>query len=139
MRTLTPHEQTQRLLLRTIHNAHEKWRAGRSSYKIEDVPEGLRMSNEQRSQLEVLDFIADSPKRVFAYIKEINGRLSFVTTFMGGTLATITWAGEDFHVWGFGQKSTRANFRCVGINGRTYSGTYFKSSGSYCRMKEVKP
>lgn len=143
MRTLTPQEQAERVILRTVHDSFEKWRNGRTSYKTEEVPPGLEITNAQRSRLEVLDFIADPPDRYFAYVKterigehSTGERIVSVTTWTGDKLsAEILTEGADFRS-SFGD--TRCNFRFRAINGATYSGTYYKSAGDYCRLRKMK-
>lgn len=141
IRTLTESERAEMVILRAIHEEHEKWRAGRTSYKIQECPETLRMTNEQRSRLEVLSFLDYPPERYFAYVKEQGsaGIIQSVTTWIGDGLADVTWQGVPFKVWGtFGQPSIRVNFRALAISGHAYSGTYYKSSGDYCRMRRIK-
>jgi len=140
--TLTEAQEAERAQLRARVDAFEVWRAGRASYRSEEVPPGLAVENAELSRLETLDFIASPPERYFAYVKTeplgahgTGERIRAITTWTGETLANVTWEGPDFRD---SLGGVRVNFRCVGINGRTYSGTYFKSARSYCRMKQTK-
>lgn len=139
LRTLTPKEETERAQLRARVDAFAQWLGKRTSYKPEEVPQGLSVENSERSRLEVLEFIAAPPEKAFAYIKETSALLWAVTTWTGDTLATVTWSGMPYKCPAFGQQSECVNFRAVGINGATYSGIYYKSAGNYCRLRRVKP
>lgn len=140
MRTLTIKEESERAQLRARVNAFAQWLGKRTSYKPEEVPQGLNVENSERSRLEILDFIADPPSKLFAYVQEQGHArsLAFVTTWTGDTLATVTWQGDPYSCPAFGRSSERVNFRAVGVNGVSYSGIYYKSSGNYCRLTKTK-
>lgn len=110
-------------------------RSGWASYRPEDVPEDARMSNDERSALEVYDWLMAPPERYFLYITEdkATGRLS-ATTWTGDVLGAVTrgCAYRD----NFG--GTRVPITVRGINGTLYHGTYFKSAGDYARIKRAK-
>jgi hypothetical protein len=105
------------------------------------------LTNEQRSAAEVAAFIADEPGPYFAYwnargrwsrpgVKPELIRGDIITTWTGDRLADITWTGNVFGS-GFGDR--RQNFRALGVNGATYSGTAYLTAGDYVRMRPVKP
>ena len=104
---------------------------GWTSYKPEQVAHLNPPANEERSQVEIFDFINDIPKRYFLYIDEKN---SIATTWMGNELGGVSFGRE----WkdNFGGK--RVSIKIKAINGKNYSGTYFKSSGNYAKIKLVK-
>lgn len=138
IRTITPEEQAERVILRAIYDAFEKWRAGRNGYKSEDVPPSLVITNAQRSRLEILDFIAAPPTKKFAYVEEqaVSKILVRVKTWTGDLLGDVIWQGHPYHCGGFG--SVRVNFRAKMITGHTYSGVYYQSSGHYAMLTQIK-
>lgn len=101
--------------------------------------------NRETSRNEVAAWIADKPQRYFAYVKErenterigcsvstaIRGEL---TTCMGDKLGYI-YGGKPYRD-NFG--AYRVSIDVVGTNGVLYYGTYYRSSGSYCRIKAYK-
>jgi hypothetical protein len=114
----------------------EFWRAGRLSYRTDEVPAKLaHVTNDMRSAVETFSFEQCPPERYFAYVRVIEG---------GDRCEVITWIGQLLgrgtlgREWrdSFGGKRVPLSF--VGINGRKYNGTYFKSSGDYCRVRRAK-
>lgn len=146
-RTLTTAEEQERQQLRQRSDAFSVWLGKRNNYKAEEVPAGLEMPNGARSRLEVLDFIADPPTRYFAYVQDVPGmspaarslgltpKLARVITWIGDTLANVTWTGD---AWRDNFGGERVPFRCEAINGLSYSGVYYKSAGNYCRLRLLK-
>lgn len=110
---------------------------GWASYKPEEKPANVPdVTNEERSKVEVFEFMRDKPRRYFAYVRLQAGHQVPVTTFTGDILGQIVWLGQPYTVAGFGPfPSVRQNLRIEAINGLVYSAVYFKSSGDYCRMK----
>lgn len=99
----------------------------------------LDKHNRELSEREVAAFKAGvGVNGYFAYWREHDGQRS-IGTWTGDQLATVTWASRPYRVPAFGFPSTRVNFRALGIDGREYAGTYYSSSGSYVRMRAVKP
>jgi hypothetical protein len=96
-------------------------------------------SNEDRSAVETYEFQHRDAGAAgyFAYWSQPPGGPAKIGTFTGDKLADVTYARE-YTVPAFGHRSVRVNFRARGIDGHCYSGTYFKSSGSYVRMKRAK-
>lgn len=151
---------------------------GWASYKQEDLPchcdgtiedpadvmcpRHTVITNDERSQVEVYEFIRDKPGRYFAYVK-FRGKscavhypiecppASFcpykgdrqaagedmVTTWAGAPLGRIVWRGPVYETQQYGGYGKRQNLRIEAINGLVYSAVYYKSSGDYCRMKVV--
>jgi hypothetical protein len=103
----------------------------RTSYMPEEVAHLNPPTNVERSELEIFEFCRDKPDRYFLYIEEGN---STATTFMGDCLGTVQF-GMKYRD-NFGGK--RQPVRIEAINGETYSGTYYKSSGNYARVRKVK-
>lgn len=97
------------------------------------------MSNAERSELESLQFRADVPEKYFAYVRETDaGNPLTVTTWTGDMLGAVIAYGQPYQVPGFGSTSTRQNLTVEAVNGRRYSAVYFRSAGSYCRMRVMK-
>lgn len=99
--------------------------------------------NAETSKREVQRFHA-VPKggRFFAYVDErgsasCHGR---VTTWTGDTLALIVWKGARYRCPAFGGfGSERQNFRAQDpVTGALWSGTYYCSSGNYCRLRRIQ-
>lgn len=97
-------------------------------------------TNAEQSSKEVEAFKARAGDKWFAYWKDAkDGEPAKITTWVGDVLATVTWAGHDYKSPAFGGwPSTRRNFRCVGVDGRKWFGTYYVSSGSYVRIAAKK-
>lgn len=116
--------------------ASKTYWAGRRSLSTEESRRDPS-SNEDRSLVEVYEFEhMDAGKDGYmAYWKD--GRV--IVNWMGAVLAEILHQGGSYRSPAFGGRgSERVNFRALGIDGHTYSGTYYKSSGDYVRMKRVK-
>ena len=111
----------------------QRGRNGWASYKPSDVPAGIpQPTNEQRSALEVYDFVTDPPEKYFLYIDE---QKKIATTWTGECLGNVLF-GREFESPAFGGfPSKRVPITLYAINHATYYGTYFKSSGSYARVK----
>ena len=104
-----------------------------------DCGSSVDQQNRITSQCEVAEFKSNPPERYFAYVKEADGICpAHITTWMGDLLGTAR-LGTPYKVWGFGgNSSTRQSIRVKAINGREYYGTYYRSSGDYCRLRVVK-
>lgn len=92
----------------------------------------LGTDNATTSLREVLDFTLHTPDRYFAYVDLPAWE---ITTWMGDRLGTITRKGKLYRD-NFGGE--RVPIWVRGNNGRNYQGTYFISSGSYCRLRLLK-
>jgi hypothetical protein len=88
-------------------------------------------TNDERSAAELYEFVTNPPDKYFLYIDEAK------------RIAT-TWTGEKLGTVGFGREyrdnfgGKRVPISVYAVNGRTYHGTYFKSSGDYARVKMAK-
>lgn len=91
--------------------------------------------NKRTSREEVMAFERDCPARYFAYLPGEVRIGAHITTWMGDKLATVIDRGG---VWTSNMGDRRQSFRAKGINGATYSGTAYLSSGDYVRMRKVK-
>jgi len=125
--------------IRTRNETLNKWidtirnkKTGWASYKPEDKPADVPdVSNEERSALEVFEFVTNPPDKYFLYINEKNR-------------TATTWTGEKLGDVGFGCEyrdnfgGKRVPITVYAINGRTYHGTYYKSSGDYARIRAKK-
>jgi len=128
-------------VLRAKLEAFEGWRAGRTSYHPSEIPAHIpEVTNEQRSQMEVYEFVNNPPQRYFLYVRRPNplSDVIQVTTWMGDVLGTGI-LGRRYKTPAFGgYPSTRYPIRFAAINGKKYFGTYYDSSGSYARVKMCK-
>jgi hypothetical protein len=119
------------------HNAFvdtKRSRNGWASYLPSEVPVNARITNEERSTLEVYDFLSTPPDRYFLYVNPEKG---VATTWTGATIGRIA-LGPVYEVPAFGRPSTRQSIHVWAINGKEYFGTYYKSSGDYARVKIKK-
>ena len=95
------------------------------------LPDDSRISNEERSALEVYEFLHDPPEKYLLYIDE---RGKAAVTWMGDTLGSV-WFGKEYKS-NLGDR--RVSIRCDAINGCRYHGTYYKGTGDYARVKRCK-
>ena len=110
------------------------WLGNRCSYKPEEVPAELAVTNEERSAVEVYEFTHDPPANYFLYVNEKEAK---ATTWTGDLLGKASF-GQEYKCPAFGRCSVRVPITISAINGRTYHGTYFKSSGDYARVRISK-
>lgn len=118
----------------------EKWivasghwgKNGWTSYPSGSEPEDCKVTNEERSQLEVRRFMLEKPERYFMYITR-----NSAGTWTAQNLGSVTF-GREYKCPAFGRASVRVPVTIKAINGETYVGTYYKSSGDYARVKRVK-
>lgn len=102
--------------------------------EIERIAGCKAPTNEERSALEVYDFVHSPPDKYFLYVDD---KTSKATTFMGDVLGSVE-RGHSYKSPSFGRSSTRVPIKVYGINGVTYAGTYYESAGNYARVKRVK-
>jgi hypothetical protein len=124
--------------IRTRNDALTAWvdsirgKNGWASYRPEDKPAHVPdVTNDERSALEVFEFVTNPPGNYFLYINEANRT---ATTWTGDVLGQVSF-GREYRD-NFGGKRVPVAIR--GINGLTYRGTYFKSSGDYARIRVQK-
>lgn len=125
--------------LRYRIDRHTQWlrSTGKNSYHPDEVPAHLKplVTNEERGAVEVYEFLNDVPEKYFLYIREKD---KTAVTWNGEKLGDVTF-GYSYSCPGFwGRPSKRQPVTIRAINGRTYHGTYFKSSGDYARVKLSK-
>lgn len=132
--------------LKARYDAFEAWRNGRTSYQTSEIPAGLDVSNDERSKLEVYEFVKNPPVKYFAYVRRVNtqGQIDAkslrvqITTWTGEILGTGI-LGRGYESPSFGRSNTRYPvLKFKAINGRSYFGTFFASAGDYCRLKLAK-
>ena len=122
------------------YKAFERYRAATKMNSISDedakkwrVPPAP--SNEEVGQMEQYEFEHKNKGEGGTYAGYMSKDMTRITTWMGDTLADVQWKGAEYR----GNMGNRAvNFRAKGIDGKLYSGTYYKSSGDYVRMKRIK-
>lgn len=88
-------------------------------------------TNEERSAVEVYEFVTNPPDKYFLYI---NCTKRIATTWTGDKLGDVSFGSE--YRDNFGGK--RVPITVYAINGKRYHGTYYKSSGDYARIKLAK-
>lgn len=150
MLTAAEYEQTREAL-----DAFESWRGNRSSYHPDEIPPDVpRVTNEQRSAVELYEFNRDKPESYFAYVRYPNRETPLVFTAArrdngpapGSTVELTTWTGElmargrVLSRWrdNFGSIRVAIRVECVDGSGVEYSGTAFYSAGDYARIRRVK-
>jgi hypothetical protein len=108
----------------------------KNGWRIMTADESARVSaiapfsNDERSELERLQFAAELPARYSAYFGE-----RAVNTWTGDTLLAVTWTGRPFRS-NFGD--TRTPFRAVhASSGARYYGTS-QGNGMLCRIRRAK-
>ena len=92
---------------------------------------GSSPTNEERSAVEVYEFVHDAPDRYFVYV---NKDTKEATTWTGDKLGAVVF-GREYRD-NFGGK--RIPITVFAINGTKYHGTYYASSGDYARIKRSK-
>jgi hypothetical protein len=118
----------------------ETWRDGRTSYHPDEVPNHLQhVNNDMRGLVEQYEFKHNPPEKYFTYwskrqVSTDGAYQNWLVTWNGEPLAKVSGCSE----WRDNFGGTRVSFQALGINGLWYSGTYFKSSGDYCRIKLLK-
>lgn len=112
---------------------------GWASYKPEEKPADIPdVTNDERSKVEVYEFVNTPPDRYFLYVKALAGTHSgargVATTWTGDKLGDITFGTT----WKDNFGGTRVSIRVSAIDGRTYAGVYFSSAGDCARIKLLK-
>jgi hypothetical protein len=120
----------------TYHAAREELCQGRNYVTVEEqelLPPSP--SHDEISAVEVYEFRNDPPARYFAYVNCQGNYPSYITTWTGEILGEVLSFGASYHS---NMGDVRQNITVKAINGKRYTGTYFKSSGDYCRLKVMK-
>jgi hypothetical protein len=116
--------------IRNRETALREWMGNRTSYHPDELPAHMNPpTNEERSALEVFEFLRDKPARYFLYI---NAEKKLATTWTGEELGRVTF-GRTYRD-NFGGE--RVAITVQAVSGDTYHGTYYKSSGDYARVKK---
>lgn len=90
-----------------------------------------KVTNEERSAAELFYWHNEKPSKYFLYI---NTDKKIATTWIGEELGRVSFGRE--YCGNMGDK--RQSVRVYGVNGQTYSGTYYKGAGDYARVKAIK-
>lgn len=93
------------------------------------------ITNEQRSEREISEFLSHPPDEVFAYYSKDPAVGGHIGNWMGARMGTITWVGKVSRPMG----GKVVSIRMKGINGLIYAGKCNLSSGTYCRLRRVAP
>lgn len=117
---------------------------GWASYRDCDVPAYLeRVSDDERSSVEAYEFVHEPPDTYFVYVQ----RDTKGPGLLNHAVTVTTWTGEVlgrgklgpmYKSGPIGHRSLRYPITFKGINGHTYRGTFYHSSGDYARVKRVK-
>lgn len=120
-------------ILKATSDRHSAWLKARNykSYKSEEVPADCQITNEELSLIEFYEWKTSPPNRYFLYVNEDTGR---ATNFMGEVLGDICFG----RTWRDNFGGQRQAVKVYGNNGKNYHGTYYKSSGTYARIKMAK-
>jgi hypothetical protein len=89
-------------------------------------------TNVEIGQLEIYDFMNNPPDKYFTYVLD---KGACVGTYTHLPLSTRVSLGAKYRD-NFG--GTRQAIRFLGINGIEYVGTYYYSSGDFCRVRKAK-
>lgn len=116
--------------LRARLQKYEAWRDGRTAVNTKDIPPELEVTNDERSRVEVYEFITNPPDKYFCYISEANPGVR-ATTWTGQSLGSVILGPKYRDNFG----GTRQSVHLTAINGYTYFGTYYSSSGNYARVR----
>lgn len=88
----------------------------------------VEFTNEDRSKIEVYEWLRDQPEKYFLYIDE---KTWTAATWMGDKLGRV-YPGKKYRD-NFG--GVRMSIVVYGTNKMKYYGTYYMSSGNYARIK----
>jgi hypothetical protein len=106
---------------------------GAMSYRPEELPDYIDPpTNEDRSRAEVLLFTLRPLPYGVSYTAYLSSDSPRIVTWMGDTLATVTWI--KYREAAYGRCSGGGSFWARGIDGRIYYGTH-NGRGMYCRMR----
>jgi len=134
--TASQARELQARLDRYITWVRERFGNGWACYDPDDVPENCRLTNEERSKLEIHDWVNDPPRRYFAYVFHPDDlKKRYIGTWTGDKLARISILGGRVRD-NFG--GCRRYISAYGTNGVRYWGWYYESAGDYCRLTAFK-
>ena len=95
---------------------------GWTSYKPEEVAHLNPPTNDERSAVEIFDFVNNPPDKYFLYINDKEKKAT-------------TWTGERLGYVTFLNSNKNPKIVIEAINGKTYKGIYYKEDGDYARVK----
>lgn len=103
-------------------------------------PETTFQRNRRVSKEEVARFLSDPPSQLVAYLRPRHGVSQAragdeVTTWNGDRLGVIISTGT---LWRSNLGDQRQYVRVLGINGVSYGGTAYFSSGDLVRLRPIK-
>jgi hypothetical protein len=122
--------------------AFEAWRGGRSGYPSDSVPAELRTTNDEQSACELYEWLENPPDKYFLYISQKTGGCPRFGDFIVD--GAQTWTGTPLGNVRFGREyrdsfgGARIPVTVYGNNGVHYAGTYYRSAGSYARIRKLK-
>lgn len=129
--------------LRLKINQFESWRNGRTSYRVEEIPPNVpKVSNHERSLVEVYEFKHNPPARYTVYIKRevvsagVVGKGITATTWMGHVLGHGK-LGQSYRIGRKYRNNIVYRVEFQAINGHTYRGQYYASAGDYAHVRKV--
>lgn len=136
-------------MLKTRIDAFHEWleSTGKNHYKPEEVPGHITLvTNEERSAVEVYEFMTTPPKEYTLYI---NTDEEIATTWTGEKLGDVEFGqyqdveveheymGHDGKTWSEDVIESAQRIVVKAINGKTYKGLYYVDSGDYANIEEV--
>jgi len=96
-----------------------------------DAVPPVTVTNEDRSAIELYEFVHNAPDKYFLYI---NADKHTANTWTGEKLGRV----EFGNAWRDNFGGVRVHVRVYAVNGYVYSGTYFKTAGDYARVRKLK-
>ena len=104
----------------------------RQQLEIERMSGTTLPTNQELSSVEVFEFANSAPKSFYAYV---NKSTNSIETFNGDFLGNVVF-GKEHKYPAFNKTfSKRVPIKVNAINGLTYYGVWYKSSGNYARLK----
>jgi len=112
-------------------------RNGWSAYPSDAVPGNCKVTNEERSEVELYEWMTNPPDKYLLYIfknREEGGY--YAGTWTGTKLGSVIM-GREYRCPAFGRWcSVRVPITVIGENEKIYWGTYYTSSGDYARIRQ---
>lgn len=100
----------------------------------------IEFTNEERSAIEKYEFLTEKPDKYFLYVND----KKLIHDEAGSYFTATTWTGEVLGRVSFGREyrsafgDMRRSIKMTALNGVKYYGTYYKSAGTYARIKKCK-
>jgi len=115
-------------VMRELYPAQNSFTPAEIAHIVDVAEIGAAPTNEERSAVEVYEFVMTPPEKYFLYINRTKRE---ATTWTGDKLGTVGFGREYRDNFG----GRRVPVTVYGINGCKYYGTYFVSSGDYARIR----